>query len=293
MSGVLGMNRRNAMIARANSRAAIRLVRDKVRTKTALSAHGVPVPPTLGVWRDHDDVARTDWRALGDTFVLKPVAGSMGRGVLVVTGRTSGGGWTSAGGSDRSPADLTRHACEILEGDHTDGKPDAAMAEPLLRSHDDIASMAPVGLPDIRVICHLGRPILAMSRIPTLASGGRGNLHRGGIGAGIDLATGRITRAVIAGRPIERHPDSGVRLLDRRIPHWDVVLDAAARCHAATDLGYLGADVVIDRDLGVVVLEVNGHPGLEIQNVCGVGLGTALSRVDDRAVDVFASAHAA
>jgi alpha-L-glutamate ligase-like protein len=279
---VLGLNRRNAIIARSNSRAAIRLVRDKLRTKAALTAHGVPVPPTLGTWLARSDLDWTCWASMGAAFVLKPTAGSMGRGVLVITGR-DGDGWRAAGGSRLGVDDLDAHVRSILDGDHTDGRPDAAMAEPLLRSHADLAEIAPVGLPDLRVICHFGRPLIAMSRIPTVASGGRGNLHRGGIGAAIDLATGRITRAVIGGEPIERHPDSGAILIGRTVPAWSEVLDAASRCAAATGLGYLGADVVVDRDLGVLVLEVNGHPGLEIQNVCGVGIGSLLESRPKRA----------
>ena len=45
-------------------------------------------------------------------------------------------------------------------------------------------------------------------------------------------------------------------------------------------LGYLGVDVVIDEDLGPLVLEVNAKPGLQVQNVTGVGLATRLKEVD-------------
>jgi predicted ATP-grasp superfamily ATP-dependent carboligase len=42
-------------------------------------------------------------------------------------------------------------------------------------------------------------------------------------------------------------------------------------------LGYLGVDVVIDVELGPLVLEINARPGLEIQNINGAGLGPAVA----------------
>jgi glutathione synthase/RimK-type ligase-like ATP-grasp enzyme len=36
-------------------------------------------------------------------------------------------------------------------------------------------------------------------------------------------------------------------------------------------------DIVVDRERGPLVLEINARPGLEIQNVVGRGLGDALA----------------
>ena len=43
---------------------------------------------------------------------------------------------------------------------------------------------------------------MGMVRIPTLASGGRANLHQGGIGVAMDLATGLTFRAVSRGESV-------------------------------------------------------------------------------------------
>ena len=40
----------------------------------------------------------------------------------------------------------------------------------------------------------------------------------------------------------------------------------------AVPLGYIGVDICIDAERGPLVLEVNGRPGIEIQNVQGKGL---------------------
>jgi D-alanine-D-alanine ligase-like ATP-grasp enzyme len=46
----------------------------------------------------------------------------------------------------------------------------------------------------------------------------------------------------------------------------------AARCYDFTQLGYLGADIVLDARLGPMLLELNARPGLTIQiaNQCGL-----------------------
>ena len=117
-----------------------------------------------------------------------------------------------------------------------------------------------------------------MARLPTASSGGRANLHQGAIGAAVDLETGQVVAARIAGCAVERHPDTEERILEARVPYWNDVLRAASRCSAATGLGYVGADIVIDRELGPLVLEVNARPGLQIQNVSSRGIRSLLTR---------------
>jgi D-alanine-D-alanine ligase-like ATP-grasp enzyme len=39
-----------------------------------------------------------------------------------------------------------------------------------------------------------------------------------------------------------------------------------------TKLGYIGVDIVIDKNLGPLILEVNARPGLAIQVASGLGL---------------------
>jgi alpha-L-glutamate ligase-like protein len=252
---VLGINRRNALIARENPRDAIRLVRDKVATKQRLAHHGVRVPPTLALLERLDELVGMRWETLPTGWVMKPRSGSRGRGVLVVP--------------TMLPADrCATHARAIVEGDFTDGRPDGALLEPLLVADQELRALAPHGLPDVRVVVWRGEALLAMARLPTIASGGRGNLHQGGIGAAIDLGSGVLTRAVHGRSVITRHPDTGALIVGRRVPGWSEVLRFAIAAAAATRLGYAGVDLVIDEHAGPLVLEVNGHPGLEIQNVC-------------------------
>jgi alpha-L-glutamate ligase-like protein len=165
---------------------------------------------------------------------------------------------------------------EIVYGTFSKDRPDVAMVEERIVAHPLLDGVARAGLPDIRVIVLDGRARMAMLRLATARSGGRANLHRGGVGVAVDLETGETLRAVQGGRPIERHPDTGVPLVGLQIPSWaDVVRTAELSSHAVPH-GFLGVDVVVDHTGRALVLEINVRPGLEIQNVHGVGLGAML-----------------
>jgi alpha-L-glutamate ligase-like protein len=269
MTPVLGINARNLLIARRNSRRAIIAAKDKALTKHRLAAAGIPVPATLAEVHTRRDAGSFDGSRIGDAWVAKPSRGSGGRGVLVAVGAgVEHDTWTTPSGVITA-ATLRRHLRAIVGGEHSTCDEDVALFDPLLRAHADLAGLTGAGLPDLRVVCDGRTPLLAMSRIPTIASGGRGNLHQGGIGAAVDLVSGRVTRAVHCGAPITYHPDTGRRIIGTVIPCWAEVVAMSARCSEATGLGYLGVDVVIDASAGPLVLEVNSHPGLEIQNVTG------------------------
>lgn len=280
LDGVLGFNARNERIARDNPPRAIALVDDKHATKLALTAAGAPAAPTLALVESRRDLAALDWAALGDSWALKPNQSLGGCGILLGAAPDpdvpAGTGWLTGSGRRISKADVRDHARFILDGEFSGRPRDAALFEPLIRAHGDVERLSYQGLADVRVLCLSDRPVMAMMRLPTSASGGRANLHQGAIGAAVDLATGVITGAWVGRNPLERHPDTGVELIGATVPCWDGVLAAASRCGPATGLHYVGADVVIDRDAGPLVLEVNARPGLQIQNVTGHGLRDTL-----------------
>ena len=65
-----------------------------------------------------------------------------------------------------------------------------------------------------------------------------------------------------------------------QIPHFDRMLEIAAGCNAMTGLGYVGVDLVLDRDKGPLMLELNARPGLNIQIANRAGLAARLEAVD-------------
>lgn len=280
---VLGINLRNAIITRSNPRVAIRLVNDKYATKVALADRHVPVPGTIALINDPSELRSFDWGTLPDAWALKPNRGRRGEGIMLAADR-DGENWRTASGRLLTRDDIAFHVERILDGEHSlEGLDrDSAMFEPLIRPHPLLRQIVPEGLPDTRVICRGDEPIMAMMRIPTIASDGKANLHQGAIGAGVELETGRIFRAVLGEEEIVHHPDTGYALIDLQVPQWDEVLAASTKCGGALDLGYCGADIVLDAERGPLVLECNAFPGLQIQNVNGKGLK---GRIDELGLD--------
>jgi alpha-L-glutamate ligase-like protein len=277
---ILGMNHRNALIQRYNPREAIKRVNMKFQTKQRLAGAGVPVPQTLALIGSVTELAEFDSGSLPDAFAVKPNRGRRGEGVILVDGRTEHG-WRQLNGETLTTKMLADHVNRIMDGEMSleGSNSDAALFEPLIRTHPDFARLVPYGLPDIRIICFGHEPLMAMTRLPTVESRGRANLHQGAVGAAIDLRRGEIFRAVLGTRAVENHPSTGERLSGQRIPYWNEVVEAARRCSAPLGLGYVGVDIVIDAEAGVQVLECNAFPGLEIQNVNGAGLGDRLAEV--------------
>jgi alpha-L-glutamate ligase-like protein len=217
-----------------------------------------------------------------ESFVLKPAHGAMGNGILVVVGR-AGRDFLRSGGRRLSADDLRYHAASIISGLYAlGGQPDFAFVEELLEVHPALARICTDGVPDVRVIVHRGVPIMSMTRLPTRRSRGRANLHQGAIGAGIDLATGRIVHAMLDYAPLARHPDTDEPLLGVEVPSFPRVLEIAVAATDETGLGYVGADVVVDARRGPVILELNARPGLAIQAANRAGLLPRLRAVTER-----------
>src|SRR5690606_16776504 len=134
--------------------------------------------------------------------------------------------------------------------------------------------------PDMRLIMFLGVPVMAMLRLPTSKSNGRANLHQGAVGAGVRLSDGKTTSAVLGSRRVENHPDTGHSVCGLQLPHWERILRIAIRCQHLVGLGYLGVDIVLDRDLGPLILELNARPGLAVQIANMNGLKARIELVE-------------
>jgi len=272
--GVVGLNMRNARFLLPNNpRRLYRNVDDKLRTKSLAEAEGLSVPETYAVIRSPHDAALFERNLAGKSaFVIKPARGSGGKGVLVIDA-VENGRYIKPSGAVLEAGDLKHHISNILAGLFSlGGTRDAALAEYRVRPAGILTDISYQGAPDVRIVMLHGYPVMAMLRAATRESDGRANLHQGAIGIGVDIATGVTVRAVHHGRQIVRHPDVDKDLLGIRLPEWDKMLDIAVTCAEMTGLGYLGVDLMLDENLGPLMIEVNARPGLAIQMANGAGL---------------------
>lgn len=281
-SGVLGLNRRNGdYIMKFNHRRFYPLVDDKVICKKRLQEQGLAVPRLISVASSMRQASHID-ELLQDNreFVIKPAHGSGGDGILVIKDRKADY-FVDSDGNMVQHADLEHHITNVIGGLYSlGGQPDTAMIESLVHFDLAFSNLTYHGVPDIRVIVYRGYPVMAMTRLPTRVSHGKANLHQGAIGVGIDLGSGVTIGGVAGNNPVSVHPDTGAEIAGFTIPHWSQIVSMAARCYEAVELGYLGVDIVLDRDLGPLILELNARPGLNIQIANRRGLCEHLDAVD-------------
>ncbi|HOW60628.1 MAG TPA: sugar-transfer associated ATP-grasp domain-containing protein [Candidatus Moranbacteria bacterium] len=281
---LLGMNARNLeYIRQYNRKNAKRLADDKIMSKRILKKAGIPVPELIAKIKSVEELDDFNWDQLPNSFVLKPSRGFGGGGILIVYGKKKNKSdiWIKADGSTITVEDIKSHVLNILDGSFSlSNLPDVAFFEERLALLKLFKPYAYKGVPDIRVIVFNSIPVMAMLRLPTKESKGKANLQQGGIGIGIDLASGITTTAVLGkGKIIDYVPGTRLLLSGIKIPYWKEILLLAVKAQEISGMGYLGADIAIDRERGPVFLEINARPGLSIQIANLSGLRERLERV--------------
>ncbi|MEZ0575676.1 alpha-L-glutamate ligase-like protein [Halodesulfovibrio aestuarii] len=280
--GVVGMNGRNAAYVLPNNpRRLYPLVDDKETTKRLTQDAGLNVPEMYGVIRaQHETKLLPDLLEKHDSFVIKPARGAGGNGILVITGKL-GSHFLKPDDSFVSTEEIHFHISNILSGMYSlGGMPDKALIEYCVKFDPVFNGIAYQGVPDIRIIVYKGVPTMAMLRLPTRESDGKANLHQGAMGCGIDICTGKTTHAVWKNENHEMHPDTLQPVSGVQIPGWEELLRQASLGYSVTGLGYLGVDIVLDKDLGPLILELNARPGLAIQVANKTGLQSRLDKVE-------------
>lgn len=289
--GVLGMNRRNAeYIMRFNPRSSFPLVDDKLKTKQLAEAYQIPTPPLYRVIEHHGDMARLDEKLRDyQDFVIKPARGAGGSGIVLVTGRTEEG-FIKQSGEVIPVRDLAYHISDILSGIYSlEGLEDRAFLEALVHPDTAFDAVTYRGVPDIRIIVYRGVPVMSMVRLPTRASDGKANLHRGAVGVGINMGNGTTLSGVYRSGVVTHHPDTNNPVTGIQVPCWESIILIAARAVDMINLDFLGVDLVIDQARGPLLLELNARPGLQIQVANQAGLLKRLQSVDKAPPEIFAT----
>jgi len=282
---ILGMNARNLIYIRPNNlTSAKRIADNKLLSKKIFKKNKLPTPGLIAKIENYKDLETFDFSIIPPSFVLKPTLGLGGEGILVVYGKkkTEDNVWIKADRQLVTEDDLRNHINNILDGSFSrTNTPDVAFFEERIKLSKVFKPYSYKGMPDVRVIVYNNVPVMAMLRLATKESGGRANLQLGGIGCGVDMATGRTTTAVQGkSKVIEYTPGIRLPLSGLQIPYWNEILEMAVRAQQVTKIGFLGADIALDRDRGPVFLELNARPGLSIQIANMEGPLSRLKRVE-------------
>ncbi|KKQ31429.1 MAG: hypothetical protein US68_C0004G0032 [Candidatus Shapirobacteria bacterium GW2011_GWE1_38_10] len=299
----LTKNERNKVYLRKNSSQGRSIADNKYKTKIRLARAGVSVPELMARFRKGEDLRSFEWGKLEANFVIKPVLGYGGEGILIIRRKLDSRDergeerYLMMSGKIIGLEEIKLHCQEILAGKYSmHGTADNVIIEERIKIHPMFFSLTKVGTPDIRVIVFNWVPVMAMLRIPTEKSGGKANLQQGAYGLGIDLATG-ITTFGIEGKGEEvrkifdYRKKRMIKVNGIKIPFWKEILETAVKCQRAIPgLGFMGVDIVLDKEDGPKVLEVNARPGLSIQLCNKAGMKRRIEKIDD--INVRSDEHA-
>ena len=291
---VLGVNRRNLRYVMPTTKKGTAFVTDnKLSCKKALMKAGLPTPQTLAVIKNPRELSEFDWLSLPNSFVLKPNKGLGGGGILIVYGKKKNDPqtWIKADRSRVNLAELKTHVLNILDGTYSPySMPDIAFFEERVKILKLLKPYSFRGIPDIRIIAYNLVPVMAELRLPTESSGGKANLHLGGIGVGIDLGTGVTTTAIHRNHLINYVPNTRHLLSGIKISNWKDILELASSAQKCIGLNLMGIDIAIDRDKGPMILEINSKPGLSIQIANLAPLSERLKRIEGLKINTIKKA---
>lgn len=281
-SDLLGMNARDMYYTKQNSSQAKKYTISKLAAKDLLKTNQVPVAELYAKFDELNQVSDYDFKKIDSSFVIKPVGGNAGKGILIIKKKVKDEDiWIGVKGERYSEDDLKLHIHDILEGQYsTYGTTHTAFVEERVPINPTFKKYVYRGTPDVRVIVYNKVPVMAMLRLPTEESEGRANLHQGAIGVGIDIASGVTLRGVLKGKIVRYIPGTKRKLNGIKIPKWTSLLKTAVFAAEVSGLRYGGIDVFVHPEKGPMIVELNANPGLEIQIANQDGLRRRLERVE-------------
>ncbi len=279
--GLLWQNARNLKYIKGfNSKMARKLADSKLKTKEFLKSRGVPVPKTLAILKNHDQVTLERVMELDPPFVVKPNNWFGWKWIIVVDEVDASGNFVANTGDIYSPEQMKIHLLNVLDGFFSlSWSRDRALIEKKIVITNEVQVLGTFWLPDVRIIVFNMVPIMAMLRIPTKESDWKANIHWWACAAGIDIWTGKLTYITQHSKIVKSVPWVGdVRGLV--LPDWDKMLEMSVRVQKETNIWYLGCDIVMDHKEGPLLLEINIRPWIAIQIANMARLKDRLERVE-------------
>lgn len=273
---MLGINRRNiSYIHGHNPRKHFQLADNKVLAKRIMEKNGISVPETYAVINSIGGIEEA-WKQVSHhhKLVIKPARGRGGSGILLLS--KVGNDWLAAG-KPISLDEIFSHMANVLFGLFSFSDEDQVIVERCIEPHSFFHKIYSKGVPDIRVIVFNDQAIMSMLRLPTNESGGKANLHQGGLGVGVHTDTGVLKEAYDGKKYLKTHPDTEAVIEGEQLPFWKETIQLALSTAKVFPLNYLGVDIILDEHLGPQVIEINVRPGLGIQMANKQGLRKILT----------------
>lgn len=272
----LGMNLRNFLLREGNPDDSMRLAKDKAEAKKMFQKHDIPTAETFFEIESYYDLDKIkDFPA---EFVIKPSRGYAGKGIMVL--KRKSGVFVNPAGETFDEKYLRRHIRKIIDGEFSGYmEKDTAIIEERIYPSPKLIFARAAGLPDIRIFCVDYNPVMAMMRYATKETKGRANLSAGAVGLGIDIGSGKISHIH------RKHEEEKIKMSDLGIPEnfvmpkWEEMKKVAAKTSKITGLKVSGVDLILDSRDRVLVIEINGRPGIEIQNINEKSLLDELSKL--------------
>ena len=272
----MGMNERNlGLIYPNNERKNYKYADDKYLAKSILEKNGLPCPKTYAVVKSIGQIESSWAQACHHkALVIKPAKGAGGKGILIL--KRKGNSWYSQG-KVITEDEVYFHLANVIFGIYSFGDSDMALIEEFMKPHQLFLDIFSDGVPDVRIILLKGVPLMAMLRMPTQASGGKANLHQGGLGIGVNMETGELIDAFDGEKYHQTHPDTHHQIKGLHLPYWKELVAMSVTASQHFPLDYLGVDLVIDAEKGPMIMEMNVRPGLAIQLANRKGLKTVIN----------------
>jgi len=252
-------------------------IKDKACFMARCRKFGIKTAPVL-LNVSKGEITAVDWSGSGlpeiDLFV-KPLNGQGGKNTTR---------WDYAGSGQYRRNDGKRATPdELLEDLRQASQRRAFLVQPRLVNHREITDLANGTLATVRVMScrneqgefEVTNAVFRMARNSTVVVD---NFHAGGIAANVDICTGELGRGACgawgstADGWYERHCETGVQILHRKLPCWLELIDLVQYAHgiAFPDQVVIGWDVAL-LDSGPCLIEANKSPDLDIIQRIGSG----------------------
>lgn len=201
----------------------------------------------------HDELAAFCFSA--KKVIAKPVGGAQGRDIFIA--------------EINDGADAERLAGRLTGGEY--------LIEELIKQHADMEKLHPGSVNTLRIYTVSDKSIRDINITGAVLRIGRGeshtdNWHAGGMAAEIDIQRGVVCSSAVDGKG-ERysvHPDTGVGIMDFKIPMWEESIDMVKEAHKRLNtLRYVAWDVAVCED-GVCLIEGNVFGGVHLQQQPGL-----------------------